>query len=439
MRTLLSALCAALLVLALAAPGMAASSQTNADLEKVLARLDDMDKLVVDLQTALTSARAVGPENGGHGEADKARLIEEYLKGIGVTDIVRVDAGDDRVPAGYRPNLVAFMKGRTSQNLCLVAHMDVVPEGDLSLWKTDPWQVVREGDTLYGRGVEDNQQSLVSMLLLARALADERVQPELGLKMVFVSDEECTNDKGINHLLAERLDLFPKDDLYIVPDSGAPAGDEIEIAEKHTLHLKITVNGRQSHASIPDKGVNSLAAMGRVLVALEGLRDMYPQQDSLFAPPYSTFTPTRHDQNVEADNILPGRDVFYLDCRLLPEVSPEEVQAKVAELAQKAAAPLGATVEVSMETLERASRISPETPVVKALAQAVEARGITPRLIGVGGSTVAASLRHKGLEACVWSTIAECAHEPNEHGSIRATIEDAKTFARMIMDGGTKR
>ncbi len=438
MRNLLSALFTALFVFALAAPAMAASPTPDADLEKVLSRLDGMDDLVFDLQKSLTATRAVGPENGGHGEAEKARLIEEYLKGLGITDIVRVDAKDDRVPAGYRPNIVASIKGKTSKNLWLVAHMDVVPEGDLSLWKTDPWQVVREGDTLRGRGVEDNQQSLVSTLLLAKALMDENAVPELGLKMVFVSDEECTNDKGINHLLAERFDLFPKDDLYIVPDSGAPAGDEIEIAEKHTLHLKVTVNGRQAHASMPDKGINSLVAMGRVLVALEALHDLYPQEDSLFSPAYSTFTPTRHDQNVEADNILPGRDVFYLDCRLLPEVSPEEVIAKVTELANKAAEPLGATVEVSMETLERASRISPETPVVKALVKAVEARGIKPRLIGVGGSTVAASLRHKGLAACVWSTIAECAHEPNEHGSIRATIEDAKTFARMIMDGGSQ-
>ncbi len=414
-------------------------SNESTTLEKVLSCLDGMDDLVFSLQQTLTAARAVGPENGGHGEAEKARLIEGFLSGLGITDIVHVDAEDRRVPAGIRPNFVASIGGSSPRNLWLFAHMDVVPEGDLSLWTTDPWQVVREGDTLYGRGVEDNQQSLVSMLLLAKALADEDVRPELGLKLVFLSDEECGSALGMNHLLAERLDLFDRDDLYIVPDGGAANGDEIEIAEKHTLRLKIVVTGRQCHASLPHKGINSLAAMGRILVALERLHDEFPQEDALFSPACSTFTPTRHDLNVEGANILPGRDVFYLDCRLHPELSPEAVTARVTGMAREAAAPLGAAVEVSMEMLERASRVSPDAPIVKALSRAVEARGLFPKLIGIGGSTVAAALRHKGLDACVWSTIDCCCHEPNEHGSIRAAIEDAKTFARIVLDGGNGR
>ena len=122
-------------------------------LERIAAHAED----VPEIQTALTACRAVGPENGGHGEGAKAGLIEKWLRDMGISGIEHVDAPDGRVPGGKRPNLIATIPGRSSRSLWLFAHMDVVPEGDPALWNTDPWKVTRKGDMLYGRGVEDNQ------------------------------------------------------------------------------------------------------------------------------------------------------------------------------------------------------------------------------------------------------------------------------------------
>ena len=411
-----------------------ADKKDSTKLAELLAHLDAQADRVQLIQTNLTAARAVGPENGGEGEGKKALYIEGLLKDAGVSDIIRVDAEDSRVPGGVRPNLIAAIPGRKKKALWLFAHMDVVPEGDLSLWKTNPWQVERQGDTLIGRGVEDNQQSLVSMLLLAEGLSHCQVQPELTVKLVFMSDEECGNEKGLDYVVAKRPDLFPRDDFYIVPDGGSPSGNDILVAEKSICQLKVGINGVQCHASTPDKGTNALFAAAEAVLALKELDKAFPERDALFEPDRSTFTPTRHELNVAGINIMPGRDVFWIDCRLLPSVAPEKVRAKVTELVQAAAKKHGCTAEVEEGLLQRASRTSPEAPVVKALARTLEKEGKTPHLIGIGGGTVAAILRHAGIPACVWSTIAECCHEPNEHSSIANTIADARIFSRLALD-----
>ena len=408
-------------------------NEAQSPLADLLDNIRKRSDLVCDIQRKLTAFRAVGPENAGPGEAAKARFVEDFLRAQGVQDILHVDAEDPRVCGGLRPNLVATIPGTSARSLWLFAHMDVVPEGEASLWESNPWEVVQKGDILYGRGVEDNQQALTSMLVLAAALHELHVTPSLTLKLVFLSDEECGNTMGMAHLLAKRPDLFSKDDLYIIPDSGSPDGSLIEIAEKSMFRMKFTVTGSQCHASTPGKGVNSLLAMANVVMAMDELHGFFPEENTLFEPSTSTFTPTMHEKNVEATNILPGQDIFWMDCRALPGVNPEKVYEKARELAESAATFLGASVRVDLDRVTDASETPRDSLVVTALSRALEEEGIAPKLIGIGGSTVACMLRHMGLCACAWSTILNTCHEPNEHSSISATLRDAAVFARILL------
>ena len=55
--------------------------------------------------------------------------------------------------------------------LWTVGHMDVVPVGDLNLWSGDPFTLRVDGDTLIGRGVEDNHQGIVLFPASGRSTA----------------------------------------------------------------------------------------------------------------------------------------------------------------------------------------------------------------------------------------------------------------------------
>lgn len=389
---------------------------------------------IVALQQALTACRALGPENGGQGEEEKTAFIAAQLQAAGVTDLRRLDADDDRVACGRRPNLVARIPGRSPRTLWLFAHTDVVPGGPAEEWHSDPWQVRRDGDLLYGRGVEDNQQGLVSMLLLAEALHVTGLTPELTLGLVFMADEETGNKYGLAHILSAAPELFRQDDLFIVPDSGSPSGADIEVAEKSIAQFRVRTRGLQGHASTPHKARNALTAAAAAITSLSELGRDFPQEDPLFDPPCSTFVPTRHDSNGPGINIIPGEDVFYLDCRLLPGIDPDAVLAAARQRVASVARHHGTDIDVEPIHLQKASASAPGCPAARALMAAVqEIYGVEARPTGIGGGTVAALLRQAGLPAVVWSCIRNTCHQHNEHSSISATIRDAQVFAHVLM------
>lgn len=406
------------------------------NLDMLLRGLAGRENRVAELQSVLTACQALGPDNGGPGELEKIRCITDWLKACSVTDLTRLDAPDPRVPEGLRPNLVARMPGKGRRTLWLFGHTDVVPPGDLTAWSGDPWQVRREGDWLYGRGVEDNQQAIVSMLLLAEELAAHGLTPELNLGMVFMADEETGNTYGLRRILTAAPELFSPDDLYIVPDAGSPVGDAIEVAEKGQLWLRVRTTGAQCHASAPQQGRNAfLAGADMVLAAHNGLRAAFADANPLFIPPFSTFVPSKHEPNVPNINTVPGSDVFYLDCRLLPQVDPEAVLARLQATAAEVGARHRVRIEVETVQWQPATAAPVVSPVVTALRAAVaRIYGVEARPVGIGGCTVAALLRERGLPAVVWSCIANTCHQPNERSSITATLKDAQVFAHILMN-----
>jgi succinyl-diaminopimelate desuccinylase len=348
-------------------------------LRTLLDTLDASADELVRLQTALVAIPALGPTNGGQGEAGKAAWLLDHLSAFPGVSVAAVDAPDPRVESGVRPSLVIRRPGRNPRTIWLIAHTDVVPTGDLSLWQSDPFTLRREGDLIYGRGVEDNHQGLVSALLLLRALELSRTETELSLGILLTADEETGNALGIEYILRERPDIFAPDDMILIPDFGTRDGSAIEVAEKSVLWLKFTVQGKQCHASTPDEGINSLVGASALILALERLNEIFGESDPLFDPPASTFAPTKKEPNVPNVNTIPGQDVFYLDCRVLPGYDLDEVEREI-----------------------------------RGICDTVEAeRGV----------------------AC-WSTLLNTAHQPNEHSSIANTIADARVFARLLLDSG---
>ncbi|MBI5482110.1 MAG: M20 family metallo-hydrolase, partial [Deltaproteobacteria bacterium] len=314
---------------------------------RVARRIDSYRAEAIELQRLLTAVPALSPKSGGDGEARKADALIAYLRPLALGEITLHRCPDPDLPGSYRPNVVVRVPGRRRDRTAWVmAHLDVVPPGDLAQWHSDPYVVKVDGDKLYGRGVEDNQQGVCSAIFAARALKDEGVQPPCDLGLLFVADEETGSDYGIAYLLKEQPDLFGPDDLVIVPDGGVPDGSQIEVAEKGILWLKFTVHGQQTHGSTPEKGVNAHKAGARLIVALEELYRKFDAHEPVFDPPISTFEPTKKEANVPNVNTIPGIDVFYYDCRVLPRYALQAVEAEVRRLVAGVAAERGVTIDV---------------------------------------------------------------------------------------------
>jgi len=391
---------------------------------------------MIKTQIDLCALKAISPDSEGEGEYDKAQYVKKLVSFA--DKVEEYDAKDERAKNGVRPNIVARIYGKDrSKAVWIMSHLDVVPEGDRSLWETDPFKAVVKDGKIYGRGVEDNQQAIVSSLFAAKAFKDLGIKPKYDINLLFVSDEEVGSEYGIRFLLKEHGDLFRKQDIYLVPDSGSPNGDEIEIAEKTILWMKFTVEGKQSHASMPEKGINAHRAGADLIMTLDKmLHEKYNARNELFSPPVSTFEPTKKEANVPNVNTMPGTDVFYFDCRVLPEYDPE----KVLEDVKKAVEIIGNKykVKVRIDLLQKGERTpvtDPNSEGVILLKKAIkEIHGADAKTIGIGGGTVGAYLRAAGCNACVWARIDEIAHQPNEYCVIDHMVGDAKVFARIASE-----
>ncbi|OQX63679.1 MAG: diaminopimelate aminotransferase [Desulfococcus sp. 4484_242] len=402
------------------------------DLKTVLDHIEGSRDEIIQVQGELTGRVALGPDNGGSGEHEKTAYIRGLLEALGPDRIQEIHAPDERADGGYRPNLIAMWKGKQeSPTVWVLSHSDVVPPGDLSLWDSDPYTVKVEGDRIVGRGVEDNQHGFVSSYLALKCILDSGQDLERPVGLVVVADEETGSRYGLAYVLAHYRELFSPRDLIIVPDAGNEDGAMIEVAEKSMLWLRFTVTGRQCHASTPDKGKNSLSGAARAILALEQLADRFDLSDPLFSPPRSTFAPTKKEANVPNINTIPGKDVFYMDCRVLPQYPVAQIISASREIAGRVAEQIGLQVDVDVaQCQEAAPPTSVEALVVTELAKAIKAvTGREGRPMGIGGGTVAAFFREHGLPAAVWSTCPDTAHQPNEFCRISDVITDAKIFA----------
>ena len=390
---------------------------------------------ITDTLKKIIRVPAIAPVNDGEGELKKTEMIEEIIKDWGFDEISRCDAPDEKAAGGIRPNLIAKIWGenRDGPTIWIVTHTDIVPVGDLSLWDTEPFEPLVKDGKLYGRGSEDNGQSLVASMFAAKAILELKKKPHYNLALAIVADEETGSHFGIRYLLKQNL--FSPDDLIAVPDSGNPEGTQLEVSEKSILWVKVTTLGKQCHASLPELGINAFRAANRfVYLADSELHAMFDHSDPLFDPPTSTFEMTKIEANVDNINTIPGKDVCYFDCRILPNYDPEEVWKKVEEISKRVGEETGATFEFERPQYELAAPpTAPDALVVQLLRNAIKlVYDIDAQPRGIGGGTCGAFFRRAGFPTVVWSKIDDTCHAPNEYSVIDNLVNDCKVFGTLF-------
>jgi succinyl-diaminopimelate desuccinylase len=378
--------------------------------------------------------KAVNPDGGGQGEYERALFVQRWLEKLGC-HVSRYDIPDTRVPEGVRVNLTSIIEGKDpTRTLWIAAHLDTVPEGARELWATDPYDPVVKDDKIFARGSEDNGQAVASSLFAFKVLKGLSSKPNCNVGIALVSDEESGSKYGVIPLLEKGV--FKQNDMAIVPDTGSSDGSEIEIAEKSILWLKIATKGKQVHGSLPNKGLNAhRIGMKFALELDELLHKKYSTTDPLFDPPPSTFEPTKHELNVDNINTVPGLDVQYFDCRVLPRHSLKEIMKDIQTLSSRMELDTGAKIELTQVQYEENTAPTPvDSDIVQKLSAALKKlRGIDGKPMGIGGGTVGLYFRRKGIHTAVWSTLDDMAHQPNEYCRINNMIDDAKIFLHVVM------
>jgi succinyl-diaminopimelate desuccinylase len=405
--------------------------------DEVYSKVDEIKDDIISALMNVVRISAIGPKSGGDGESERAEFIEDMIKDFGFDEITHYDAPDESVPSGKRPNIIAMVNGSEPDRprIWVMSHTDIVPTGDLKLWDTDPFEPVIKDGRMYGRGVEDNGQEMIASLFAVKVLNMLGIKPKHTIGLALVADEETGSKFGLKHIIDEGI--FNKNDLIVVPDGGNEEGTLMEVSEKSIMWVKVSTIGKQCHASMPEKGINAFRAACRFAVEVdEMLHSKYDKVDKLFDPPISTFEMTKKEANVPNVNTIPGEDTFYIDTRILPEFSTEDVLADMKKLAEKISEETGAKIELTLDQHDPAAPpTAPDAPVVLALKTAIEkVYQNEPFPGGIGGGTCAAVFRRAGYPAVVWGKMYETAHSPNEFIDIDNLINDTKVFCTLFLN-----
>jgi acetylornithine deacetylase/succinyl-diaminopimelate desuccinylase-like protein len=264
-----------------------------------------------------------------------------------VADLLR-DAGIEvRLLAAEpgRPNLIARVPGRgVAPALLLHAHADVVPV-DGQEWTVPPFEGRLADGHIWGRGAIDMKGGLAMMLAVLLRMRVEDSLPAGDVLLAVSPDEECGSEVGVRFLVDRHAGLFDKVAYAVGEDGGAVFGGArrrlhpIVVAEKRACWLRVTLRGRDGHASRQGWSGTAMAALGRMLGALDegrlpahatpGFDRMAAELAAVLPEPLAGHIQalrTDPDARVPYD-LLPEPDAVYLDSVLRNTVNATVVRA----------------------------------------------------------------------------------------------------------------
>jgi acetylornithine deacetylase len=207
-----------------------------------------------ELLSRLVRIDSVNPSlvAGGAGEAEIAAFVDGWARDAGLESTVIEDTLG-------RPSVIVRNRRGGGRRLLLCAHLDTVAVAGSSL------EPRIDGDRLYGRGAYDMKAGLAAALLACRDAEGDVV-------VAAVADEEHSS-LGVQEALRE-----VEADAAIVTE---PTQRQVIVAHKGFVWSEITLNGRSAHGSMPDQGVDAIAAAGPVLVRLAALDASLPSHPLL--------------------------------------------------------------------------------------------------------------------------------------------------------------
>jgi len=252
-----------------------------------------------------------------------AAYVAETMRRAGCQ--VQTPAPDAKPEAA---NAIAAI-GQGAPVIMLHAHIDTVPiAGDeAKKWTVDPYAATVKDGRLYGKGSVDDKAPLAAMMATVLHAAAHRDRLHGTLVLVAAAEEEVGGQLG-TRWMAEAGHL-PECDFIVV---GEQTHNRVATAHKGVLRATVRTMGRAAHATNPDRGINAISAMARVVLALEAYhRELAGRVHPMVGVPTCNVGVI---QGGSTANAVPDTCVVQLDRRMIPGENPAEVQAELARVVQ---------------------------------------------------------------------------------------------------------
>ncbi len=295
------------------------------------------ERVVAILETAIACDTSYPP---GENYAVFADLMEQAFAPLGgpserilVPDrLWRVaGASGERVNLIIRPDLGT----PDTPEAMIYVHTDTAPGGDG--WSSNPFELVSDGDRLYGRGTADMKGTIAAIADALLRLSKRDVPLAYRPIIAFCTDEEGGRYPGIRYL--EEQQLVPP----VVINLNGSAEPRIWAGCLGSLTFKLIAEGRSAHSG-SGAGVNAFEELIPAFTALSGLAADLPQRATEMPPHPSASGPLTARLSITAVEAgqgaaaIPGKCSVTINRRYLPEERYEGVFNEIKQTLETALA-----------------------------------------------------------------------------------------------------
>jgi len=450
---------------------------------------DDFEDMLKDLQSSLM-IRSVYDESLVSGEHPFGPVISEALN-----DFLNCAQRLGFVTANVS-NYAGYAEMGSGEKLVgILAHLDVVPEGETTAWTVPPYSGRVVDGRLYGRGSLDDKGPAFSVLYAMKALRDSGFKLECRIRLIVGLDEESGGrciaryleteeipgssfspdanfplinaEKGIFHCRVEKefsdtgkgfaphlLSIRGGERYNVVPDSAEAIFEghlEDEIIRKLRSAEGVIIGGTEGSTIIRTKGVSAHAmspelgtnAVELLLGALSSF-DWEPKELSDFLRKAAkSFKGTdgagigleRRDE--VSGSLTFNTAMIRLDnwtCRVSFDLRyPVTLSgAELAEDFKKSAEKLGANFLVDRD--KKPLFVDPSSPLIKKLLEAYKkVTGSTAEPLSIGGGTYCRYLPNSVSFGPVFPGDPDVIHQPDEHITLENLRKITHIYSEALM------
>lgn len=265
----------------------------------------ELNESTVRLCSDLIRAKSCSGE-----EAEVAAVVRAAMERLGYDEILTDRLG----------NVIGCLHGnRVGPRILLDGHIDTVPVEEPERWSFDPFGGEITADRVLGRGATDMKGAVAAMICGAA---------------YFAQDRDFAGDVYVAGVVYEELfeGVAPREiSRRVQPDYvviGEATNLNLKIGQRGRGELVLETVGKPAHSANPEKGVNAVRLMRRLLDAMDTLpvrehpalgRGIRELTDIISAP-------------YPGASVVPERCTATFDCRLLTGDTPQSVLAPIRSL-----------------------------------------------------------------------------------------------------------